>query len=146
MSATNIEKTPESEKRKSTLNRNIADINKNLNNMEKTAKITKECRYYLKGFCRRGKDCRFEHRELCGIWMKKGLCKSSICRLVHPYKCNNYNSGDCRRKYCRYLHRNRKTITPGEPKQENNAGVMNQGLINGQYLGLQQRRNWNQNQ
>ena len=91
MSATNIEKTPESEKRKSTLNRNIADINKNLNNMEKTAKITKECRYYLKGFCRRGKDCRFEHRELCSIWMKKGLCKSSRCRLAHPYKFNNYD-------------------------------------------------------
>ena len=35
MSATNTEKTPQSEKRKSTLTRNITDINKILNNTEK---------------------------------------------------------------------------------------------------------------
>ena len=35
MTVTNIEKTLESEKRKSTLNRNIADLNKTLNNTEK---------------------------------------------------------------------------------------------------------------
>ena len=38
MPVTNIEKTPDSEKRKSTLTRNIADINKNLNNTEKQPK------------------------------------------------------------------------------------------------------------
>ena len=83
MSARNIEKTLESEKRKSTLTRNIADINKNLNNTEKTVKTNKECRYYLKGFGRRGEECRFEHREKCGIWMKEGLCTNSRCS-----KCN----------------------------------------------------------
>ena len=86
----------------------------------------------------RGEQCRFEHRELCGIWMKTGVCASSRCRLAHPYKCFNYNSGDCQRQNCRYLH--------SEPKQENNAGIMNQGLINGQYLGTQQGSNWNHNQ
>ena len=145
VSATNIEKTPESEKRKSTLTRNIADINKNLNNTEKTVQTNKECRYYLKGFCRRGEECRFEHRELCGIWMKEGLCTNSRCRLAHPYKCNYYESGDCRRRQCRYLHSNRRTEPVGGTKQDKNAGTMNQGLMNGQYLGIQ-GRNWNQNQ
>merc|ERR1712212_1102544 len=41
MSAANIEKTPESEKRKNTLTRNLADINKNLNNTEQTVKTNK---------------------------------------------------------------------------------------------------------
>ena len=76
MSATNIEKTPESEKRKSTLTRNIADINKNLNNTEKTVKTNKECRYYLKGFCRHGEDCRFEHRSCAASGWKRDYAKT----------------------------------------------------------------------
>ena len=145
MSAANIEKTPESEKRKNTLTRNLADINKNLNNTEQTVKTNKECRYYLKGFCRRGEECRFEHREKCGIWMKEGICTNSRCRLAHPYKCKYHESGDCRRQHCRYLHINKRTEPAGETKQDKNAGTMNQGLMNGQYLGIQ-GRNWNQNQ
>ena len=141
---TNIDEIPESEKRKSKVDRNIADINKNHSKTEKTGKISKECRFYLKGFCRLGDQCRFEHRELCGIWMKTGRCESSRCKLAHQYKCKF--SGNCRRQNCRYLHPNKGTASVGEPKRENNAGVMNQGRINGQYQGAQQGRNWNQNQ
>ena len=38
------------------------------------------------------------------------------------------------------------TVLVGEPKQENNVGVMDQGQMNGQYLGIQQGNNWKQNQ
>ena len=42
---------------------------------------------------------------------------------------------------------NKGTASVGEPKRGNNAGVMNQGMINGQHQGAQQQgRNWNQNQ
>ena len=143
-STVDIEEIPESEKRKSKVDRNIADINKNHSNTEKNGKISKECRFYLKGLCRRGDQCRFEHRELCGSWMKTGICESSRCRLAHQYKCKF--AGNCRRQNCRYLHINKGTATVGESKRENNARVMNQGLINGQYQGAQQGRNWNQNQ
>ena len=76
--------------------------------------------------------------------MKTGICESSRCRLAHQYKCKF--AGNCRRQNCRYLHINKGTATVGESKRENNARAMNQGLINGQYQGAQQGRNWNQNQ
>ena len=141
---TNIEKNSEGDRKKSTVDRNVADLNKNLDKTEKNGKINKECRYYLKGFCRLGEQCRFEHRELCDIWMKTRKCKESRCKLAHLYKCKY--SGDCRRQGCRYLHPNKGTASVGEPKRENNAGVRNQGPINGQYQYVQQGRNWNQNQ
>ena len=141
----NIEEIPESEKRKSKIDRNIADINKNHSKTEKTGKISKECRFYPKGFCRLGDQCRFEHRELCGTWRKTGSCPSSRCKLAHQYKCKF--SVNCRRQNCRYLHVNKGTASVGAPKRGNNAGVMNQGMINGQHQGAQQQgRNWNQNQ
>ena len=50
--------------RKSTVDRNIADINK----MESKGNTIKECRYYLKSFYIAGDGCRFSHREVCGVW------------------------------------------------------------------------------
>ena len=144
-STVDIEEIQESEKSKSNVDRNIADIDKNHNKTEKTGKISKECRFYLKGSCRLGDECRFEHRELCGTWRKTGSCPSSRCKLAHQYKCKF--AGNCRRQNCRYLHVNKGTASVGEPKRGNNAGVMNQGMINGQHQGAQQQgRNWNQNQ
>ena len=58
-----IEEIQESGKSKSNIDRNIADINKN-HKTEKTGKISKECRFYHKGSCRLGDQCRFEHRVM----------------------------------------------------------------------------------
>ena len=78
--------------------------------------------------------------------METGKCKNSRCKLAHPFKCNDFYNGDCRRRDCRYLHPTKVTIFVDEPKHDNKKGVMDQGRVNGQYLGTQQGHNWQQNQ
>merc|ERR1711874_200310 len=58
--------------KKNTIDRNIADMSRNRDRTMNNVKAIGECRYYLKGNCRRGEHCRYEHRELCEIWKVEG--------------------------------------------------------------------------
>ena len=76
-----VEIIPENDRRKSTVDRNVADLNKD--RVNNGGRIITECKFYLKGDCWRGERCRFEHREVCEGWKVNGSCGNSNCKYAH---------------------------------------------------------------
>ncbi|KAJ3044102.1 hypothetical protein HDV00_003206 [Rhizophlyctis rosea] len=74
------------------------------------------CKYYLKGYCHKGRNCTFKHARndrtvVCKHWLR-GLCKKGeLCEFLHEYnlkkmpECWFYAKyGECSNPECMYLH------------------------------------------
>ena len=73
------------------------------------------CKYYRKGGCKRGSSCRFQHPDVCSVFMKAGLKKfnkgnrgcDEQCGRLHPTgrMCiKALKTGKCSRGDCQYMH------------------------------------------
>lgn len=80
-------------------------------NIKENEKKRKEkqirCKFFNKGFCKKGKSCNFQHPEQnCKKHCEGKECdKGSLCKSRHPHRCQFWQSGECSRgKHCLYLH------------------------------------------
>ncbi|KAJ3300066.1 Cleavage and polyadenylation specificity factor subunit 4 [Borealophlyctis nickersoniae] len=85
--------------------------------IERERAPTKEvCKYFLKGYCHKGKSCTFKHARndrtvVCKHWLR-GLCKKGeLCEFLHEYnlkkmpECWFYAKyGECSNPECMYQH------------------------------------------
>ena len=87
------------------------------------------CRFYARGNCNRGGDCRFEHPNICKKFRQFGIKSSDPkgcegnCESFHPNACRGslYNR-TCSFKDCRFFHlKGTKTIT----RDQNGASNQN---------------------
>ena len=65
------------------------------------------CKYFDKGGCRNGRNCRFEHPEICNEWYEHGRCKgvNGECEMAHPNICSKYIKREpCTYRDCLYMH------------------------------------------
>lgn len=72
---------------------------------------TRICRYYKRGFCNHGQECRFKHPKPCNRLMNHGIkgkngCKlGRSCGMFHPTICrNSLRKHMCLVESCRYMH------------------------------------------
>jgi hypothetical protein len=69
------------------------------------------CKFYKKGKCRYGKECRNEHPKFCKKFIKHGSLKFSLqgcdgkCEKPHPDACrDSLRTKVCNREKCRFYH------------------------------------------
>ncbi|KAG2386840.1 hypothetical protein C9374_001875 [Naegleria lovaniensis] len=84
------------------------------------AKDQNVCKFFLKGQCRKGKDCQYKHIQrqtskekevVCKHWLR-GLCKKGDgCEFLHQYKAGKMPEcwffseyGECSNLECIFLH------------------------------------------
>ncbi len=77
------------------------------------------CRFYTRGKCRHGTECRFNHPKICNKFRNFGSkkqsekgCDSTSCGQFHPNACrDSLKSRTCQREECRFFHlKGTKTI------------------------------------
>ena len=68
----------------------------------------RKCRYYNRGFCKYGRQCKFYHPKLvCSEYLRDGICLQIKCPKRHPRHCRHWTSkteGCNRNETCQYLH------------------------------------------
>ena len=77
--------------------------------LKKKEKFKSRCRYYNRGYCKKGSDCSFFHpNKICQEHLSTGACSQwRECRGRHPYECRDWLEGNCwRNDCCDYLHKN----------------------------------------
>ncbi|MEL7079645.1 MAG: hypothetical protein AAGM46_27555, partial [Cyanobacteria bacterium J06582_2] len=65
------------------------------------------CKFFDKDGCRNGRNCRFEHPEICNEWYEHGRCKgvNGECEKAHPNICRKYIKREpCTYRDCLYMH------------------------------------------
>ena len=74
-------------------------------------KSKETCKFYTRGCCNRGKDCRFDHPDICKKFRKFGSKSTNSngcdgkCNAFHPNACrNSLNNKTCSFKDCRFFH------------------------------------------
>ncbi len=88
--------------------------------LNKKDKIGNEklCKFYNRGKCSKGKNCKFEHPQICKVFRKFGLKKNNekgcvtSCNEFHPNTCrDSLKTKTCSRPDCRFFHlKDTKTI------------------------------------
>ena len=90
------------------------------------------CKFYKKGKCRYGKECRNEHPKFCKKFIKHGSLKFSTqgcdrkCGKPHPDACrDSLRTKECNRENCRFYHikgtNARKSREPAKETKEKSA-------------------------
>ena len=90
------------------------------------------CKFYKKGKCRYGKECRNEHPKFCKKFIKHGSLKFSPqgcdrkCGKPHPDACrDSLRTKECNRENCRFYHirgtNARKSREPAKETKEKSA-------------------------
>ena len=75
--------------------------------MNEDRRPRKTCWFFKNEVCRNGKNCRYEHPEICNEWYELGRCKgvNGDCELSHPKICSKYAKREsCPDRYCLYMH------------------------------------------
>ena len=70
-------------------------------------KSFKRCRYFNRGYCKKGSDCLYSHpQETCQEYLESGSCASfRSCRKRHPKECRYWKRHHCfRGNECMFLH------------------------------------------
>ena len=70
-------------------------------------KSSKRCRYFNRGYCRKGSDCLYSHpQETCQEYLESGSCASiRSCKKRHPQECRYWKRHHCfRGRECMFLH------------------------------------------
>jgi hypothetical protein len=80
-------------------------------NSQAPAPASQMCKFYKKGKCRYGKECRNEHPKFCKKFIKHGILKFSPqgcdrkCGKPHPDACrDSLRTKECTRENCRFYH------------------------------------------
>ena len=74
---------------------------------EDKSKNSKRCRYWNRGFCRIGDECKYYHSEEdCQSYMEGGICRDRNCDRRHRKDCRYFKeeAGCFRGESCEYLH------------------------------------------
>ena len=76
---------------------------------EKSNKILtgKSCWYHLKGYCKRGSECKYSHEsDDCIVHVNGERCGNKSCKQRHIRDCKHWMKGFCfRAESCGYLHK-----------------------------------------
>ena len=87
---------------------NIDAGNEKMDGQAKESKSKRKCRYFNRGYCKYGMNCRFYHSQLiCKEYAEEGGCQTTGCSKRHPRQCRYWteNPEGCRRSdACQYLH------------------------------------------
>ena len=80
-------------------------------NSQAPAPASQMCKFYKKGKCRYGKECRNEHPKFCKKFIKYGSLKycpqgcDGKCEKPHPDACrDSLRTKECNREKCRFYH------------------------------------------
>ena len=75
-----------------------------------TVSTEKSCWYYMKGYCKKGVECKYSHKsDDCSVHVIEGRCGDQKCNKRHRKDCKYWTTGFCfRRESCAYLHRTHK--------------------------------------
>jgi len=83
----------------------------NWENKNRQTTANQMCKFYKKGKCRYGKECRNEHPKFCKKFIKHGSLKFSPqgcdgkCEKPHPDACrDSLRTKECNREKCRFYH------------------------------------------
>ena len=130
----NIEKEHDENKR---LNKIIIKQNKviktfqNDTDSEKykaNTKSKKKCRYWNRGFCKRGEQCHFDHpKDDCQRFSKSGICEDKTCKDRHRRVCRYFTTekGCFRNEDCQYIHDQVSYVRHKTQEKEYRNKVMN---------------------
>ena len=87
---------------------NIDAGNEKMDGQAKESKSKRKCRYFNRGYCKYGMNCRFYHSQvICKEYAEEGGCQTTGCSKRHPRQCRYWteNPEGCRRSdTCQYLH------------------------------------------
>ena len=75
--------------------------------MNEGSRPRKPCWYFMNDGCRNGRNCRFEHPEICNEWYEQGRCKgvNGDCEKTHPKICSKFTKREhCTYRFCLYMH------------------------------------------
>ena len=78
--------------------------NKTLNRGRRSRSL---CKFFERDGCRNGRNCKFEHPEICNEWYEHGRCKgvNGECEKAHPNICRKYIKREpCTYSDCLYMH------------------------------------------
>ena len=70
------------------------------------------CSFYRKGYCKKGIDCKYNHKsEDCVRYLELSRCEDINCNLRHRKDCKYWKRGYCFRGYsCAYLHKVSRSV------------------------------------
>ena len=81
----------------------------------------KKCRYFNRGFCKYGENCRFHHpKQMCSEYLQEGICRQWKCQQRHPRDCRYWTGKQegCKRgESCQYLHLHLKRYSEEQFKE-----------------------------
>ena len=87
---------------------NIDVGNEKMDGQAKESTSKRKCRYFNRGYCKYGMNCRFYHSQvICKEYAAEGGCQTIGCSKRHPRQCRYWteNPEGCRRSdTCQYLH------------------------------------------
>ena len=75
--------------------------------MNEGSRPRKPCWFFKNDVCRNGRNCRFEHPEICNEWYEQGRCKgvNGDCEKTHPKICSKFTKREhCTYRSCLYMH------------------------------------------
>ena len=86
----------------------VQDNDKRETQKTRATKLRK-CRYFNRGFCKYGVNCKFYHSpDICNDYLEEGICRKNYCTERHPKVCKYWggNQNGCSRdsSTCQYLH------------------------------------------
>eukprot|EP00178_Gracilaria_changii_P000622 TRINITY_DN10790_c0_g1_i1.p1 TRINITY_DN10790_c0_g1~~TRINITY_DN10790_c0_g1_i1.p1 ORF type:complete len:209 (-),score=11.29 TRINITY_DN10790_c0_g1_i1:37-597(-) len=69
------------------------------------------CKFYMNGFCKNGKSCRYRHVRICDFFLN-GSCKfGNQCRNHHQKACMFFSKGRCNSgNSCQFFHDQRHNM------------------------------------
>lgn len=103
-------------KQTSSAQQSVLTQNTNTNRKQDT------CRFYARGHCNRGKECRFDHPSICTKFRKFGSKSTDQkgcdgkCNAFHPNACrSSLKDRTCSFNECRFFHlKGTKRLTPNQ--------------------------------
>ena len=108
------------------------------------------CRFYTRGHCNRGKECRFDHPSICKKFRQFGSKSTDKkgcdgkCSAFHPNACrSSLKDRTCSFNECRFFHlKGTKRPTPNQNQSDTRKPATQGNRPQSQNSGKQTAKNW----